>query len=501
MSSQSTLDQYDVIIIGAGISGLGAACHLQRECPAKDYVILEARDAVGGTWDLFRYPGLRSDSDLYTYGYDFKPWYGQPIATGPEILRYLHEVVEENALAPHIRFGHRVLCAAWSTADALWTVEAQNGDGETRRFTGRFLFMCQGYYNHQAGYRPAFPGEQNFQGPIIHPQQWPADLDYSGKQMVVIGSGATAATIVPAVAERVAHVTQLQRSPSYYLPVDNRVEEDMIKELRALDVPQEWIHGIKLRRSLARGRVLTERCFQEPDAVRRELLGMAAAMLPAGYDIGAHFTPRYDPWKERLCLLPEGDLFKAIASGKASVVTGHIECFVADGIRLTSGQTLKADIIVSATGIELCGLGDIPFTIDGSPVNLPDTWTYRGIMLSDMPNLAWTFGYIRSSWTLRSDLISHYVCRLLHYMDAANVRQCTPRLRPDDRAMQARPFIDSADFAPGYMRRGTGRLPKQGDHEPWTNCQNYYVEKTDLPAARFDDGVLQFDNPEPGEAV
>ena len=353
---------------------------------------------------------------------------------------------------------------------------------ETRRFTGSFLFMCQGYYNHQAGYRPTFPGEENFQGLIIHPQQWPQDLDYTGKRMVVIGSGATAATIVPAVAERVAHVTQLQRSPSYYLPFDNRVEDPLIQELRRLDVPQDWIHGIKLRQALERGRVLTERAIQEPDAVKRELLGMAAALLPADYDISTHFTPRYDPWKERLCLLPEGDLFRAIASGKASVVTGHIECFTADGIRLTSGQTLPADIIVTATGIELCGLGNIAFTVDGSPVNLPDMWTYKGIMLSDMPNLAWTFGYIRSSWTLRADLISHYVCRLLKYMDAINVRQCTPRLRPEDRAMQAKPFIDSADFAPGYMQRGTGRLPKQGDHEPWTNCQNYYLEKTTLPS-------------------
>lgn len=494
MNSNATPEHHDVIIIGAGISGLGAACHLQRECPAKDYVILEAREAIGGTWDLFRYPGIRSDSDLYTYGYDFKPWHGPPIATAAEILRYLREVVDENELEPHIRFGHRVSSAVWSTRDALWTVAAKNGDGETRRFTGNFLFMCQGYYNYQAGYRPRFAGEENFKGPIIHPQQWPADLDYTGKRMVVIGSGATAATIVPAVAERVAHVTQLQRSPSYYLPIDNREDDDLIKELRALDLPQEWIYEIKRRRFLKDGRVLTERALNEPDVVRQELLDMAAALLPAGYDIGAHFTPRYNPWKERLCLLPEGDLLKAVAGGKASVVTEHIECFVADGILLQSGQTLKADIVVCATGIELCGLGNIEFTIDASPVSLPDTWTYKGIMFSDLPNLAWTFGYIRSSWTLRADLIAHFVCRLLNYMDEAGTRQCTPRLRPHDQAMAAKPFIDSADFAPGYMRRGIGRLPKQGDREPWINVQNYYIEKDVLPAAGFDDGVLQFDN-------
>jgi cation diffusion facilitator CzcD-associated flavoprotein CzcO len=494
MMPTTTLEHRDVIIIGAGISGLGAACHLQRECPHKTYLILEARDAIGGTWDLFRYPGIRSDSDLYTYGYDFKPWYGQPIATAAEILRYLHEVVDENGLETHVRFGHRVLSTAWSTKDALWTVEAKNRDGEPRRFTGSFLFMCQGYYNYEAGYRPRFPGEENFQGLIIHPQQWPEALDYRGKQMVIIGSGATAATIVPAVADRVAHVTQLQRSPSYYLP-KNGEEDELIKQLRALDVPQEWIHGIKRRKSLEEGRILTERALNEPAIVRQELLDMTAALLPKDYDIGAHFTPRYDPWKERLCLLPEGDLLKAVASAKASVVTDHIACFVEDGILLKSGQRLKADIIVSATGVELCATGNIQFSMDDSPIHIPDRWTYKGIMLSDTPNLAWTFGYIRSSWTLRSDLIAHYVCRLLNTMDEAGVRQCTPRLRPEDREMEAKPFIDPGDFAPGYMRRGAGRLPKQGDREPWINIQNYYVEKDLLPKASFDDGVLQFDNP------
>ena len=496
LNRKTRLEHHDVIIIGAGISGLGAGCHLQRECPDKDYVILEARDAIGGTWDLFRYPGIRSDSDLYTYGYDFKPWHGQPIATAAEILRYLHEVVVENELEPHIRFGHHVSRAVWSTEEALWTVEAKNGNGETCHFTGRFLHMCQGYYNHQAGYCPKFPGQEAFKGPIIYPQQWPKDIDYTDKHIVVIGSGATAATIVPAVAERVAHVTQLQRSPSYYLPIENREEDDLIKELRSLDVPQAWIHGIKRRKFLRDGRIFTERALNEPDVVRQELLAMTATLLPDDYDIDTHFTPRYDPWKERLCLIPEGDFLKAITSGKASVITDHIECFVEDGILLKSGQTLKADIIVSATGIELCGLGNIKFVVDANPVSIPDTWTYKGIMISDMPNLAWTFGYIRSSWTLRSDLIAHFVCRLLNYMDEVGVRQCTPRLRPEDQAMEAKPFIASDDFAPGYMRRGVGRLPKQGDREPWINIQDYYVEKDILPMVGFDDGVLHFGNPD-----
>lgn len=491
-SMESKSEQFDVIIIGAGISGLGAACHLQRECPGKSYVILEARDAIGGTWDLFRYPGIRSDSDLHTYGYDFKPWYGHPIATGEEILHYLHEVVEENQLEPHIRFGQRVSNAAWSTEDACWTVAATNAAGESCCFGGHFLLMCQGYYNDTAGYRPTFPGEEAFEGLIVHPQQWPESLDYSDKRMIVIGSGATAATIVPAVAEQVAHVTQLQRSPSYYLPVVNGEEEEMIKQLRALAIPKDWIYEIKRRKSIEESRVFTQRALNEPEAVRQELLAGTAALLPAGYDIDAHFTPRYNPWKERLCLLPDGDLLKAVASGKASVVTDEIDCFVKDGILLKSGQLLEADIIVTATGLELCGLGNIPFTVDGKPVNVPECWSYKGIMLSDLPNLAWIFGYIRASWTLRSDLIGHYVCRLLNYMDRVGARQCTPRLRPEDQSMTAKSFIDPADFAPGYMRRGAGRLPKQGDREPWTNSQDYYQERDVLPVASFEDGVLHF---------
>ena len=488
-------EHHDVIIIGAGISGLGAACHLQRECPQKDWIILEARDSIGGTWDLFHYPGIRSDSDLYTYGYDFKPWHGPSIASGSEILHYLHEVVEENVLEPHIRFGHRVSNAAWTTEDACWSVEARDKRGEIRTYTSNFLFMCQGYFNHHSGYRPTFPNEEDFKGPIIHPQQWPNDLDYEGKKMVVIGSGATAATIVPAVVDQVDHVVQLQRSPSYYLPVETGVEDDTIKDLRTLDVPNAWIHEIKRRKALREGRIFTERALGEPDVVRQELLDMARPFLPEDFDVGTHLTPHYDPWKERLCLLPDGDWLKAIASNKASVVTGDIDSFVDDGILLKSGQTLNADIIVCATGIELCGLGNIAFQIDGQPVSIPDSLTYKGIMISDIPNLAWIFGYIRSSWTLRSDLIGHFVCRLLNYMDSKGVQQCTPYLRPEDRAMATKPFIDDADFAPGYMRRGLGRLPRQGDREPWINCQNYYEEQKTLPEASFDDGVLHFDNP------
>lgn len=404
-------------------------------------------------------------------------------------------MVDEYRLEPQLRFGHYVTHADWSTSEALWTITATNRAGEICIFTCNFLLMCQGYYNYQAGYRPTFPGEEQFNGPIIHPQQWPEDLDYTDTHVVVIGSGATAATIVPAVADRVAHVTQLQRSPSYYMVTDNQSEDAFITRLRALDLPQEWIYGIKRRKFLEESRIFTERALNQPDVVRQELLDLVASLVPETYDIATHFTPQYAPWKERLCFLPDGDLFKAIESGKASVVTDEIACFVEDGILLQSGQKLRADIIVSATGIELAGLGNIAFTIDGSTVSLPDTWTYKGMMMSDMPNLVVIFGYIRSSWTLRSDLIAHVVCRLLNHMDATGARQCTPRLRPEDRDMQARHFIDSADFAPGYMRRGIGRLPKQGDREPWINSQNYYHEQATFPIATFDDGVLQFDRP------
>ncbi len=492
MRDNGAVEHSDVIIVGAGVSGIGAACHLQRECPGKTYVILEAREAIGGTWDLFKYPGIRSDSDLHTYGYDFKPWEGTPIATGDAILRYMHEVVDEHKLAPQIRFGHRVGAATWSSPDALWTIDATNATGETRRFSARFLLMCQGYYSYQAGYRPRFAGEENFAGMIIHPQQWPEDLDYAGKRMVVIGSGATAATLVPALAQRAAHVTQLQRSPSYYLPFDNREESDLIKSLRALDLPPAWIHEIKRRKSLVEGQLFTERALNEPEAVREELLALTASYLPPDYDLSTHFSPRYGPWRERLCLLPDGDLLKAIAAGSASVVTGEIAHFAAEGIVLASGQFVPADIIVTATGIELSALGGIAFSVDGRPFSIADAWTYKGILLSDLPNLAWIFGYIRASWTLRSDLIARYVCRLLKHMDAIGARQCTPVLRPEDRTMTAKPFIDPADFAPGYMQRGAGRLPKQGDHEPWVNLQDYGREKDALPNAGFDDGVLQF---------
>ena len=498
-SDNQAIEHVDVLIIGAGISGLGAACHLQNDCDNKSYLVLEGRDAVGGTWDLFKYPGVRSDSDLYTFGYDFKPWHGQPIAAAAEILAYMHEVVDENNVAPNIRFNTWVTHADWSSEDARWTVTVKS-EGTTKRYSGNFLFMCQGYYNYEAGYQPDFLGQEQFAGQIIHPQQWPEDLDYSNKKMVVIGSGATAATILPAAAKTAAHVTQLQRSPSYYLALDNSGEDEMIEELRALDVPLDWIHGIKRRKMLEFGRDMTERSMTTPDAVREELLEGARAALPEDYDVEKHFGPDYSPWKERLCLLPDGDMFAAIKSGKASVVTDQIDRFTKDGILLKSGDTLEADIIVTATGIELCGLGNIAYTVDGKAVDAADNFSYRGTLISNMPNLAWIFGYIRTSWTMRSDMIAHYVCRLLNHMDELGVQQCTPRLRAEDQGMNGKGYIDPEDFSPGYMQRGIHRLPKQSDSAPWINSQDYYTEKDELPNAAFDDGVLVFDNPKPGKS-
>ena len=485
-------EHFDVVIIGAGISGLGAACHLQRECPGKSYVILEGREKIGGTWSLFKYPGIRSDSDLYTFGYDFKPWYGNPIATAPEILRYLHEVVDENELEPKIRFNHWVEKAAWSSEDAAWGVNAKTSDGDEVRITGQFLFMCQGYYNYQEGYQPEFPGQETFKGDLIHPQKWPEDLDYTDKNMVIIGSGATAATIVPAVADKVAHVTQLQRSPSYYYAMDNTTEEQVILDLRELDVSEDTIYQVKRDLALNFGEEIAEKSRQDPEATKQELIELARADLPEDFDIDKHLTPSYGPWKERLCLLPDGDMFKAIASGKASIATDEIDQFVEDGILLKSGDHLAADIIVSATGIELCGLGDVEFSVDGESVDASQAFAYHGMMMSGMPNLAWSFGYIRTSWTMRSDMIAHYVCRLLNYMDEKGVTHCTPTLRAEDTGMNGKGFIDPDDFAPGYMRRGVHRLPKQSDQGPWVNSQDYYKEKDIIPNLEFEDDALVF---------
>lgn len=480
----------DVLIVGAGISGIGGACHLRQSCPDKSFVILEGRESFGGTWDLFRFPGIRSDSDLYTFGYKFKPWQGKPIATGPEILHYLNETIDDFGVADQICYGHHVQRVDWSSQDACWTVQATY-QGETRRFSCRFLWMCQGYYSYEQGYTPAFPGLDRYQGDFLHPQTWPEDLDYSGKRVVVIGSGATAVTMLPAMADKAEHLVMLQRSPSYITAMENRSKLGEL--LDGLDLPDEWVHEIIRRRSLKDSQLIAGMARHQPEKLRDELLGAVRAQLP-DFDVDTHFTPRYMPWKERLCVVPDGDLFEAIRRGKVSVVTDEIETFTESGIRLQSGRELEADIIVSATGLQLCPLGNIEFVVDGSDVDIASTWTYKGIMYSDIPNMAWTFGYIRTSWTMRADLISEFVCRLLQRMDEKGVWQCTPRLRSEDHDMKARRFIDEDDFSPGYMARSLARFPRQGDREPWINPQDYYTEKDTLPGCELEDGVLTFDN-------
>jgi cation diffusion facilitator CzcD-associated flavoprotein CzcO len=492
MSPPHETEHFDVLIVGAGISGIGGAYHLTKQCPGLSFVVLDALEDYGGTWRTHRFPGIRSDSDLYTFGYGFKPWTGAPIATAAEILRYLGEVIEENDLAPRIRYRHRIVSARWSSRENLWRLEAKRTDtGETLRFTGRFLWMCQGYYRHSDGYTPQWQGMQDFAGPIVHPQNWPDDLDYKGKNVVVIGSGATAATLVPAIAADCAHVTLLQRSPTYFRTGRNAIP--IADELRTLGIDETWIHEIVRRKILYEQAVFTRRTFTEPELVKQELLAGVRAYLGPDYDVGEHFTPRYRPWRQRIAFIPEGDLLQAIRSGKVSVATDEIDQFTRTGLRLKSGALLEADIIVTATGFNLNPLGDIDFAIDGAPLVFSDTVTYRGMMFTGVPNLAWVFGYLRASWTLRADLVAQFVCRLLRHMKVKGASKVTPRLRPEDNDMPLLPWIDAENFNPGYLMRGIHLLPKQGDKPHWQHSQDYWTEKDELPAIDLDDGALVYD--------
>ena len=416
-------------IVGAGISGIGAAYHLKTQCPGMSFVILEAKDSFGGTWITHRYPGIRSDSDLYTFGYRFKPWIGNPIATAEEILAYLGEVIDENGLAAHIRYGRRIERARWSSADNLWTLEGSESDGAAVRVTANFLWMCQGYYRHEKGYTPEWEGMETFAGRIVHPQSWPDDFDCAGKKVVVIGSGATAATLIPAIAGRCSHVTMLQRSPTYY--ITGRNANALADTLRELEVDETWIHEITRRKVLFDQAAFTRRCFSEPEAVKTELLSAVRAYLGEDYDVETHFSPKYRPWRQRIAFIPDGDLFRAIRAQRASVVTDEIERFTPSGILTKSGKLIEADIVVTATGFNLSVLGDIDFAIDGEPLRFSDTVTYRGMMFIGVPNMAWVFGYFRSSWTLRVDLVADFVCRLLNHMKAKGLsrwsRPCAPK--------------------------------------------------------------------------
>ncbi|MDE2335025.1 MAG: NAD(P)/FAD-dependent oxidoreductase [Rhodospirillales bacterium] len=478
-------EHVDVLVVGAGISGIGAAYHLTTQRPGSSFVVLEAQESFGGTWHTHRYPGVRSDSDLHTFGYRFKPWTGKPIGTGPEIIDYLGEVIEENGLGRHIRYGHRIIAAHWSSVTNLWTVEAQRGaDAERCRFTCSFLWMCQGYYRHAGPYTPDWPGKEDFRGPIVHPQIWPAALDVGGKRVTVIGSGATAATLVPALAARGAHVTLLQRSPSYYFT--GRNANELADTLRELKVDETWIHEIVRRKLLHDQALFNQRCLDEPDKVREELIAATRAFLPAGYDVARHFTPRYRPWRQRLCVIPDGDLLRAVARGQVTMVTDEIERFTPNGIRVKAGEEIHADIVVTATGFHLSVLGDIEFAIDGEPLVLADTVTYRGMMFTGVPNMAWVFGYFRSSWTLRADLVADFVCRLLGHMEARGARRVQLALRPEDAGMSLLDWIDPEDFNPGYLLRDLHRLPRRGTKREWQHTQDYWREKDEFPAIDLD---------------
>lgn len=482
------MEHLDVLVVGAGISGIGAGYHLQDKCPDRSYAILESRDDIGGTWDLFRYPGIRSDSDMYTLGYSFKPWTNpKAIADGPAILEYLKETAAEYRIDEKIRFGHHVKSAAWSSDDALWTVDVERKTGETVQITCNFLFMCTGYYNYEAGYTPEFEGTDDFRGQIVHPQKWTDDIDYAGKKVIVIGSGATAVTLVPAMAEDAGHVTMLQRSPSY---VVSRPGEDVLAAKLRRYLPERLASGIVRWRNILFGLYFFRMCRRKPERVKTMIIDMIRQEMGPDFDVDTHFTPSYNPWDQRLCLVPDGDLFESIKNGNASVVTDHIDRFTERGIKLKSGKELEADLVVTATGLDMQLMSDLAITVDGDPVDASKSLSYKGMMFSDIPNIATSFGYTNASWTLKCDLTCKYVCRLLNHMKEHGYQQCCPRL--NETAVETEPFID---FSSGYVLRAIDRFPKQGAQKPWKVYQNYLVDKVVLGLSSVTDGVMEFSSP------
>lgn len=477
----SDFESFDILIVGAGLSGIGAGYHLQRDCPGKSYVILENRDAIGGTWDLFRYPGIRSDSDMFTLGYSFKPWTeAKAIADGPSIKKYVNETAREHGIDQRIRFKHKVTRVSWDSNEARWTVDAEHA-GAMKRFKAKFVLMAAGYYNYDQGYLPDFKGVDQFEGQIIHPQHWPESLDYAGKRVVVIGSGATAVTLVPSMADKAAHVTMLQRSPTYMISMP--AEDKFANALRRL-LPVQFAYDVirfmritmqQLFFRLARGR---------PKRTRERLLRLIRDQL-GPEQVEQHFTPSYNPWEQRLCLVPDNDMFLAIKEGRASVVTDHIETFTRQGLKLKSGRELEADIIITATGLALQMLGGAEAYVDGRKIDTGKTYAYKGAMMSDVPNLAFVFGYTNASWTLRADLICNYVCRLINYIDEYGLDQATPRMRGQH---QEKPFVD---FSSGYFQRVAHLLPKQTAQAPWKQNQSYAHDLMDLRYGAIEDGVLE----------
>jgi len=477
-------EHVDLLIVGAGLSGIGAAHHIQDAFPRKSYAILEARDAIGGTWDLFRYPGIRSDSDMHTLGYRFRPWtQAKAIADGPAILEYVRATAAEAGIDKHIRYNHRVIRVSWSSNDARWTVEAQHGD-ETVTLTCSFVLCCSGYYRYDEGYTPEFAGVERFAGQVIHPQHWPADLDYADKRVVVIGSGATAVTLVPALAEQAAHVTMLQRSPSYILTIPG--EDGIANRLRRL-LGDRRGYTITRWKNVAVSTLIYQLSRRRPDTIRKWIRDLTIKQLPAGYDVDTHFKPAYNPWDQRLCLVPDGDLFRVIRDGQASVVTGQIETFTERGVRLASGEELEADIVVTATGLQLLAFGGAEIALDGREVKLPETMAYKGMMLSGVPNFAFTIGYTNASWTLKADLVSEYVCRVLAHMDASGADTCIPV--NDDPSVTDVPLLD---FASGYVQRSIDQFPRAGSRQPWRLGMSYAHDVVTLRHRTLDDGSLRF---------
>jgi monooxygenase len=482
----AAVEHFDVLIVGAGLSGVGAGYHLKTACPDRSYVILEGRDAIGGTWDLFRYPGIRSDSDMYTLGYAFKPWTeAKAIADGPSILKYVRDTASENGIDRHIRYNHMVKRASWSTADAQWTVEAEVA-GKVQRFTANFVFLCGGYYSYEGGYTPEYPGVESFKGALVHPQKWPKDLDYTAKKVVVIGSGATAVTLVPEMAKTAGHVTMLQRSPTY---VVSRPAEDKMANWLRTKLPGKLAYDIVRWRNVLFGMYFFNMARKKPEAVKANIIKMVRDQLGPDYDVDRHFTPTYNPWDQRLCLVPDADMFREIKSGRASVVTDHIETFTPTGIRLMSGQELEADVVVSATGLVLEVWNGIEVSVDGARVDASKTLAYKGMMYEGVPNLASAFGYTNASWTLKCDLTCEYVCRVLNHLKATGQRQATPV--NTDPSVTFEPWLD---FSSGYVQRAMAKFPKQGDKVPWKLNQNYAMDLMSLRYAKLEDGVLRFGN-------
>jgi cation diffusion facilitator CzcD-associated flavoprotein CzcO len=482
----------DVLIVGAGISGIGSAYHLQDQCPGKSYVILEMKDTFGGTWETHKYPGVRSDSDLYTFGYRFKPWIGAPIASADEILRYMNEVIEENGMGPHIRYGHRITRCSWNSAANLWTIEAMTKDGAAHTFTAAFLWMCQGYYDHEHPYMPDWPGMERYKGQLIHAQLWDPKIDYTGKRILVIGSGATAATVIPAFAEKAAHVTMLQRSPTYFMCSENRNE--LADRLRQIGIDEPTVHRVVRQQIMHDMDVMTDRCISEPDAVFEDLKALVRAFTgKEDFEFEPHFTPKYRPWQQRLAFCPDGDIFKAAVAGKLSVYTDELETFTETGVRTKGGDEIEADIIVAATGFNLLMMGGIPFFVDGKQVDWHETINYRGMMFTGVPNMVWVMGYFRASWTLRVDMLGDFVCKLLKHMDAHGANRVDVALRDEDHNMPLLDWIESENFNPGYIQRGMKKMPQRGDKPEWRHNQDYWAERGEIPAIDLDGSEFLYD--------